>query len=153
MYWLWERVCSGLLSKIATATSLAREGATIQGTDWAQVQSNPPYPFPFFTLSGGRGFDSRRRQKIIRINFVIRNSNLSSFGICQILLATSLSNFRQQKLFYQNWHFILYSVFCFCFWLCFFKLQTKPSLMKPTEHQLDIVSTAIGAMVTTPARK
>ena len=87
MYWLWERVCSVLLSKIATATSLAREGATIQGTDWAQVQSNPPFSISFFTslhLSGDRGFEPRRQHSCFGICHIYYSQPTSDFDNCSI---------------------------------------------------------------------
>ena len=112
MYWLWERVCSVLLSKIATATSLARR--CYHTGDWLSSSTEQPtLSVSVFHLIWRSRVRFPAAAKIIRINFVIRNSNLSSFGICQILLATSLSNFRQQKLFYQK--LTLHSVLCVLF--------------------------------------
>ena len=43
--------------------------------------------------------------------------------------------------------------FLFLTLLCSSILQTKPTSIKPTEHQLDILLTAFGAMVITPTFK
>ena len=90
MYTLWGCSMAVRLVVIATTRPFRRSVATKQGTDWAQVQSNPPFPFPFSPYLEVMSSNPGSGIKFIRINLIC-NSNLSSFGICHILLVTYLS--------------------------------------------------------------